>query len=100
MTPVEREVTNSRPVDEEVVSMTGSRFVGRRSLIRMVGTAGLGLAVALAALFAVPSRTVVAQEMVRPVPKAECGPNDRKETVQGRTTLAERFAPGQTKAFN
>ena len=35
-----------------------------------------------------------------PVPKATCGPSDRIETVQGQTTLAERFAPGPAKAFN
>lgn len=33
------------------------------------------------------------------VPKATCGPNDRTETVQGQTTLAERFGPGVGKAY-
>lgn len=37
---------------------------------------------------------------VKLVPKAICGPNDRPESVQGQVTLAERFAPGEKKAYN
>lgn len=36
----------------------------------------------------------------RSVSKAICGPNDRVETVQGQTTLAERFRPGPAQAYN
>lgn len=41
-----------------------------------------------------------ASDRVRPVSKATCGPKDRIESVQGQSTLAERFAPAQAKAFN
>ena len=34
-----------------------------------------------------------------PVPRASCGPQDRTESVQGETTLAERFAPGPPHAY-
>jgi NAD(P)-dependent dehydrogenase (short-subunit alcohol dehydrogenase family) len=36
----------------------------------------------------------------QPVPKAVCGPDDRTESVQGQTTLAERFAPGKSRAYH
>lgn len=40
-------------------------------------------------------------EDVRPVPQSACAPRDRVETgLQGQTTLAERFAPGPSKAYN
>jgi LVIVD repeat len=33
--------------------------------------------------------------------RADCGPNDRQEGgLQGQTTLAERFAPGEFRAYN
>jgi len=35
----------------------------------------------------------------QPVPGASCGPHDRTESVQGETTLAERFAPGPPHAY-
>src|SRR5262249_26303598 len=41
-----------------------------------------------------------AQETLRAVPKATCGPSDKPEKVQGQVTMAERFAPGPAKVFN
>jgi hypothetical protein len=40
------------------------------------------------------------QQELLTVPKAQCGPKDRTERVQGETTLAERFSPGPSKAYN
>ena len=34
-----------------------------------------------------------------PVAAASCAPGDHKESVQGETTLAERFSPGPSKAY-
>lgn len=34
------------------------------------------------------------------VPKAQCGPNDRTESIQGETTMAERFQDGPPRAYN
>jgi hypothetical protein len=42
----------------------------------------------------------VSPQELRLVPKAHCGPKDRTESVQGETTLAERFAPGEPRAYN
>jgi len=41
-----------------------------------------------------------APQNLRSVPKAHCGQEDRTETVQGETTLAERFRPGPAQAYN
>ena len=71
----------------------------RKSSFVRACAVGLALAIALAVLCGA-STPVVAQETGRPVPKAECGPTNRKETVQGRMTPAERFAPGPAKSFN
>lgn len=51
-------------------------------------------------LLVLESPSAIAQDQIRPVPKASCGPLDRTESVQGETTLAERFAPGPAKAYN
>lgn len=34
------------------------------------------------------------------IARATCGPGDRAETVQGQTTLAERFSPGPSAPYN
>jgi hypothetical protein len=39
-------------------------------------------------------------DRLHPVPKANCGPQDRTETVQGQITLAERFSSEPQKAYN
>lgn len=56
----------------------------------------------LAPLFLLMSASAADKEerMPRAVPQAVCGQHDRPETVQGQTTLAERFSPGPAKAFN
>jgi hypothetical protein len=46
------------------------------------------------------SSTHLAAETVTLVPKALCGPEDRVESVQGETTLAERFSQGPARAYN
>jgi hypothetical protein len=45
-------------------------------------------------------RPAMNQEQSRPVPKASCESEDRTESVQGETTLAERFVSGKAKAYN
>lgn len=41
------------------------------------------------------------QPWVKPVPRAECGKNDRVEArLQGQTTLAERMSGASSKAYN
>lgn len=45
-------------------------------------------------------RVATAQEPFRPVPRASCGSGDRQETLQGQTTLAERFRVGPAIAYN
>jgi LVIVD repeat len=59
----------------------------------------LSLAVALSIL-SVPSGEATGLESSRPVQKATCGPQDRTETVQGETTLAERFSSGAPRAYS
>jgi len=50
-------------------------------------------------LFAASVLAAPGEERSHPVPAASCGPHDRTESVQGETTLAERFAPGQPQAY-
>ncbi|MFC4312987.1 LVIVD repeat-containing protein [Steroidobacter flavus] len=50
--------------------------------------------------FSAIAQCSAASEVSVAVPKATCGPSDRIESVQGQTTLAERFAPGPSKAYN
>lgn len=44
--------------------------------------------------------SVLGSETMRQVTKATCGPQDRTESIQGQTTLVERFSPEPAKAFN
>src|SRR5262249_38491372 len=61
--------------------------------------AGLAVAAWLAAGAAFPTESLA--QSTPTAPKAKCGANDRQESgLQGQTTLAERFAPGPTRAFN
>ncbi len=58
-------------------------------------------AIGLAGAAALPQGGAVAQEEAfQVVPAASCAEGDRTETVQGQTTLAERFARGPAAAFN
>jgi hypothetical protein len=57
-------------------------------------------ALSLAISLTVFSYATPGMDRIRPVPKASCGPQDRMESVQGQTTLAERFNPGPPKAYN
>lgn len=48
--------------------------------------------------FVISCRSAASQEQA-PVPAASCAAHDHKESVQGETTLAERFTPGPPKAY-
>ncbi|WP_129782491.1 LVIVD repeat-containing protein [Peristeroidobacter soli] len=43
---------------------------------------------------------VISQASSTAIPRAVCGPRDRTESVQGQTTLAERFSPGPAKPYS
>jgi len=61
------------------------------------------VALSLAALGAGWGRAIAQVEQrvpIKAVPRASCGSGDTVETVQGETTLAERFATGPAKIFN
>ncbi len=69
-----------------------------RRRMRSIGLLAAGLAAMMAAPVSTPA--LAQADELRAVPAAECGADDRTETMQGRTTLAERFAPGEAQAFN
>src|SRR2546422_9183428 len=61
------------------------------------------LKVALLALFVMllPLLALGGAAEAGPVPKANCGPNDRGETaLQGQTTLADRLSGQSERAYN
>lgn len=58
------------------------------------------LPLSLATILTFLSHPAMGAQNTRPVPKPVCEPQDRTESVQGQTTLAERFAPGPAKAYN
>jgi len=61
------------------------------------------LKVALLALFVMllPLLALGGAAEAGPVPKANCGPNDRVETaLQGQTTLADRLSGQSERAYN
>lgn len=61
---------------------------------------GCLFSVSLAIVLEARSQPSRSEEIFHLVPKATCGPQDRTESVQAESTLAERFAPGPSKAFN
>ncbi|MGE3744543.1 MAG: LVIVD repeat-containing protein [Sphingomonadaceae bacterium] len=77
--------------------MEAQKWSGRRWLVGLIVVVVLTL-VAWFALARMHGKVQVAGAGT--VPKAECGPNDRTESVQGQTTMAERFAPGPSNAYN
>ena len=65
----------------------------------------VGLKISVVALcfvstLSLTSQPSAAEGVSDSVPKASCGRQDRTESVQGETTLAERFASGPAKAYN
>src|SRR5687767_6710218 len=46
-----------------------------------------------------PEQQAVGAEQSRSVPKASCGAHDRIESVQGQTTLAERYSSASHKGY-
>lgn len=65
---------------------------------RIVSSSVLSLGVILA--FSCQFSIAVGEEPIHSVSRASCGAGERAESVQGETTLAERFAPGPSKAYN
>lgn len=51
------------------------------------------------AILTIAAQGAISERKSPSVPKASCGPQDRTESVQGQTTLAERFSPGPSKAY-
>jgi hypothetical protein len=67
--------------------------------LQVIWSTGILLALSLLSGLGV-GRYALGQSSPVAVPQASCGPQDRTESVQGETTLAERFGPGPSKAFN
>lgn len=50
-------------------------------------------------ILVIPAMSAADPGKVRPVSRAACGTQDRLETVQGQTTMAERFVSGTPKPY-
>lgn len=62
--------------------------------------AAVAILAGLSAFWKAPERSDSVGSELAIVPKAECGPGDRTESVQGEVTMAERFRSGTPQAYN
>jgi hypothetical protein len=69
------------------------------SLSESGGLRAVVLSLTIGTICSTPFGQIRAGERLNSVPRASCGPRDHTETVQGETTLAERFAPGPSKPY-
>src|SRR5581483_9777184 len=65
---------------------------------RQLGSCAVSLVVAVC-LFSICIRFAWSETAEHTVLKASCGQEDRTESVQGETSLAERFMPGRSRAY-